>query len=76
MPKMQTSITCTVVEMRIHRQLRETPSFHIPRRDTGQRTAERRLSLKESIWNVVVDRPVSSTRAVADRESVSHQTVC
>ncbi|GFV42051.1 uncharacterized protein TNCV_1569181 [Trichonephila clavipes] len=50
---------------RLHRQLRETSSFHVSRHHAGRRRAVRSPSLEESILNVVADRPESSTRAVA-----------
>ncbi|GFW29213.1 hypothetical protein TNCV_4132872 [Trichonephila clavipes] len=50
---------------RLHRQLRETCSFHVTRYDAGRRRAVPSPSLEEDILNVVADRPESSTRAVA-----------
>ncbi|GFU41989.1 hypothetical protein TNCV_4676871 [Trichonephila clavipes] len=49
---------------RLHRQLRETRSFHVPRHDAGRRRTVPSPSLEESILNAVADRPESSTRAV------------
>ncbi|GFW72128.1 hypothetical protein TNCV_4790151 [Trichonephila clavipes] len=54
---------------RLHRKLRETRSFHVIR-------AVRSSSLKASISNVVAVGPESSTRAVDQHVSVSHETVC
>ncbi|PRD27373.1 UNVERIFIED_CONTAM: hypothetical protein NCL1_35529 [Trichonephila clavipes] len=50
---------------RLHRQLRETHSFHITRHDAGRRRAVSSPGQEESILNVVADRPESSTRTVA-----------
>ncbi|GFY06617.1 DUF4817 domain-containing protein [Trichonephila clavipes] len=60
----------------LHRQLRETRSFHVTRHNAGRRRAVLSPSLKESILNVVADRPESSTRAVAHHVNASHQAVC
>ncbi|GFV40448.1 hypothetical protein TNCV_4494051 [Trichonephila clavipes] len=64
------------VYQRLHRQLREIPSFHVIRHDTGRRRAVRSPSLEESILNVVPDSAESNARAVAHHVSVNHQTVC
>ncbi|GFY27043.1 uncharacterized protein TNCV_2066641 [Trichonephila clavipes] len=61
---------------RLHRQLRETRSFHVIRHDAGQRIAVRCSSLEKSILNIVADKPDSSTRTVAHLVSASHQTIC
>ncbi|GFW55025.1 uncharacterized protein TNCV_2786401 [Trichonephila clavipes] len=61
---------------RLHRQLREPCSFHVTKHDAGQQRAVRSPSQEESILNVVVVRPESSTKAVAQHISMSHQTVC
>ncbi|GFW57895.1 uncharacterized protein TNCV_1418421 [Trichonephila clavipes] len=61
---------------RLHRQLRETRSFHVTRHDAGRRRPVRSSSLEESLLNVVTDRPELSTRAVARHVSVNHQTIC
>ncbi|GFV87338.1 hypothetical protein TNCV_4033101 [Trichonephila clavipes] len=57
---------------RLHRQLWETRLFHVTRHDAGRQSP----NLEESILSIVADRPDSSTRAVAHRVSVSHQTDC
>ncbi|GFX93866.1 DUF4817 domain-containing protein [Trichonephila clavipes] len=61
---------------RLHRQLRETRSFHITRRDVCRRRVVHSSSLEESILNVLSDRPGSSTRSDDQDVSVNHQTVC
>ncbi|GFV25061.1 hypothetical protein TNCV_885271 [Trichonephila clavipes] len=48
----------------LHRQIRETRSFHVTRLDAGRRRAVPNPRLKESILNVVDDRSESSTKAV------------
>ncbi|GFU16819.1 hypothetical protein TNCV_923211 [Trichonephila clavipes] len=50
--------------------------YIVTRHDAGRRRAVRGPSLEKSILNIVADRPESSTRDVAHRVSVSHQTVC
>ncbi|GFW24072.1 hypothetical protein TNCV_4951161 [Trichonephila clavipes] len=60
----------------LHRQLRETHSFHVTRHDADRRSAVRSPSLAERILNIEADRPESSTSVVAHHVSVSHQTVC
>ncbi|GFS86474.1 uncharacterized protein TNCV_513401 [Trichonephila clavipes] len=47
---------------RLHRQLRETRSFHLTRHDAGRRRAVRSTRLEENISRVVVDKPESNTR--------------
>ncbi|GFX36308.1 hypothetical protein TNCV_4932211 [Trichonephila clavipes] len=61
---------------RLHRQLRETHSFHVTRYYADRRKSVRRPRLEECILNVVADRPESSTRVVVYYVSVSHQTIC
>ncbi|GFX20930.1 uncharacterized protein TNCV_79851 [Trichonephila clavipes] len=53
------------VFQRLHRQLRETSTFHVTRHAADRRSAVRRPTLEEIILNVVSDRPESSTRSVA-----------
>ncbi|GFT29043.1 uncharacterized protein TNCV_3586921 [Trichonephila clavipes] len=48
----------------LHRQLRETRSFHVSRHDADRRRAVSSPSLVESMLNVVADRPESTTTAV------------
>ncbi|GFU45108.1 hypothetical protein TNCV_4235741 [Trichonephila clavipes] len=55
----------TRIFQQFHHQLRETRLFYVTRHDAGRRRLVRTPSLEESILNVVVDRPDSSTRAVA-----------
>ncbi|GFY36087.1 uncharacterized protein TNCV_4844591 [Trichonephila clavipes] len=62
---------------RLHRQLRETGSFSVTRRDIGRQSAVHSPSLKESILNDVANKPeLGRTSAVAHHISVSHQTIC
>ncbi|GFS83334.1 hypothetical protein TNCV_600681 [Trichonephila clavipes] len=61
---------------RLHRQFRETPSFHFSRDDGGRLKAEHNPILEASISSVVADRPVSNTRDDAHYVRVSHETVC
>ena len=44
--------------------------------EAGRRRAVRSPILKENTLNIVADRSESSTRAVAYKEGMSHQTVC
>ncbi|GFT34023.1 hypothetical protein TNCV_4384741 [Trichonephila clavipes] len=60
---------------RLYRRLCETRSFLVIRHDSGRQRAVRSPSLDESIFNVMADRPESSTRAVAHHVKMSHQTV-
>ncbi|GFV38786.1 hypothetical protein TNCV_1983411 [Trichonephila clavipes] len=53
------------ISQRLHRQLRETRSFHVPRHNADRQRAVRSPILEENILNVVAFRPESSTRAVA-----------
>ncbi|GFV59292.1 hypothetical protein TNCV_2340331 [Trichonephila clavipes] len=41
----------------LHRQLRETRSFHFTRHDAGRRTTISSPRMEESIQNIVPDRP-------------------
>ncbi|GFV57671.1 hypothetical protein TNCV_2158631 [Trichonephila clavipes] len=43
----------------LHRQLRETRSFHVTIHDASRRRAVRSPRIEESILNVVADRPES-----------------
>ncbi|GFX20879.1 hypothetical protein TNCV_79341 [Trichonephila clavipes] len=61
---------------RLHRQHRETRSFHVTRHDSGRRRPVSSPSQEESILNVVADRPESSTRAIFHHVSVTQQAVC
>ncbi|GFW93448.1 hypothetical protein TNCV_46511 [Trichonephila clavipes] len=49
----------------LHRQLRETRSFHVTKYDAGRRRAVRSPRLEESTLNVVAAGPESSTRDLA-----------
>lgn len=57
---------------RIHRQLRETGSFHAHRADTGP---QRAMDHEEPILQHVANNPSTSVRAVAARCGVSRSTV-
>ncbi|GFU85768.1 DUF4817 domain-containing protein [Trichonephila clavipes] len=63
------------VFQRLYRRLCETRSFLVIRHDSGRQRAVRSPSLDESFFNVMADRPKSSTRAVAHHVKMSHQTV-
>ncbi|GFU53323.1 hypothetical protein TNCV_2953581 [Trichonephila clavipes] len=56
----------------LHRQLRETRSFHVTRHDVVRRRAIRSPSLEESTLSVVGDRPESSTRSIRNQGVVAH----
>ncbi|GFV96197.1 hypothetical protein TNCV_1871571 [Trichonephila clavipes] len=71
----------------LHGQLHETRSFHVTRHDDGRRRAIRNSTLEGSILKIAAYRPEhwriylgagpeSSSRAVAQYISMSHQTVC
>ncbi|GFV70489.1 uncharacterized protein TNCV_2868351 [Trichonephila clavipes] len=65
-----------VIFQQLHRQLRETHSFHVTTHYASQRRAVSGANLVESILNIVADRPESSTRTVAHHVSVGHQVIC
>ncbi|GFU79959.1 hypothetical protein TNCV_578391 [Trichonephila clavipes] len=60
----------------LYRQIHEIRSFHVTSHGSGRQRAVRSPRLEESILNVVIDRPESSTRTIAHLVNVSHQTVC
>ena len=61
---------------RLHHLLCKTGAFNVNRHEAGRLRAVRTPRLKESILNIVAERPESSTRTVARDVGVSHQTVC
>ncbi|GFW51232.1 hypothetical protein TNCV_3595141 [Trichonephila clavipes] len=76
MPKMQTYISCLALQMRLHGQLKKQARFTSRNMMlVDEELHARSPSLKESIMNVVADRPESSTSAVAHQVNVSHQTI-
>ncbi|GFX23808.1 hypothetical protein TNCV_1788391 [Trichonephila clavipes] len=59
----------------LHRQLRETRSFHVTRHDAGRQKAASSPSQDERILDVVAVRPESSTRAAPHHVSESHLSI-